>query len=80
METKYELIETHTEQSNGNSLKRSRAAQQNENEESRETNSLLTENDEQIQFMPTFKEKKENIASSLPTPPPTHILRIILIL
>ncbi|GBL97337.1 hypothetical protein AVEN_128691-1 [Araneus ventricosus] len=59
METKYELIETHTELSNGNSLKKCRAAQQNENEESKERNSLLTENDEQIPFMPTFKEKEK---------------------
>ncbi|GBN64660.1 Zinc finger protein 713 [Araneus ventricosus] len=60
METKYdETKENHTGNANASSGNIFPAAQQNGNEESKETNSLLTENCEQIPFMSAAKRKRK---------------------
>ncbi|GBN92717.1 Zinc finger protein 713, partial [Araneus ventricosus] len=60
METKHdETKEEHTGNTNDSSGNIFPAAQQNVNEESKEMYSLLTENDEQIPFMPAAKRKRK---------------------
>ncbi|GBN13330.1 hypothetical protein AVEN_168649-1, partial [Araneus ventricosus] len=60
METKHdETKENHTGNTNASSGNIFPAAQQNGNEESKETNSLLTENCEQIPFMSAAKRKRK---------------------
>ncbi|GBN39432.1 Zinc finger protein 585B [Araneus ventricosus] len=60
METKYdETKEKHTGNTNASSGNIFPAAQQNGNEESKESNSLLTENGEKIPFMPAAKRKRK---------------------
>ncbi|GBM83667.1 Histone-lysine N-methyltransferase PRDM9 [Araneus ventricosus] len=60
METKHdETEEKHTGNSNDSCSNTCAAAQQNDNEEYKETNSQLTENDKQIPFTPASKRKRK---------------------